>query len=354
MFEDKLFTIKDVARLSEVSIGTVDRVLHNRKGVSKKTVKKVLNVIEQIGYKPNINASLLSHKRTYQLVAIIPYFQKGDYWEMIYDGLLKAHKQNTKYCEIDIIYYNQFDVDSFRKACSHTMNLNIDGVIIAPIYKKEASVFIRRLSERAIPTIFVDTKVDDCEYLAYYGMPLYESGYLAAHLLFNEQQIPELVNFNVYRDGAAPNESMIKRTDGFLGYIEEHNLECKIYDYSIRPYDFMYNIKLFDDFFNEHPDVKHIITLNSRAYIISSWLEMRNIKDKKLLGFDMLEKNLEGVKKGYITVLLTERTAMHVEKSMQALINYLVFGQRPVYKDNMVPIDILNKYNVDFYVEIQP
>lgn len=80
-------------------------------------------------------------------------------------------------------------------------------------------------------------------------------------------------------------------------------------------------------------------------------MEMRGIRDKKLLGFDMLEKNLDGLKKGFITTLLTERTATHVGKSMQALINYLVINQKPASKDNMFPIDILNKYNVEFYKE---
>ena len=32
-------TVKDIARLSGVSKGTVDRVLHNREGVSRKSKK---------------------------------------------------------------------------------------------------------------------------------------------------------------------------------------------------------------------------------------------------------------------------------------------------------------------------
>lgn len=345
-------TMEDVAELAGVSIGTIDRVLHNRKGVSEETKTKVLQIIKEIGYKPNINASLLSQKKVFRIIVIIPYFQQGDYWEMIYDGVIQSQESNMKIIKVDVIYYNQFDVDSFYKACLHTQSLEIDGVLIAPIYKKEASAFVKSLNEKKIPVVFVDTKVNDCEYLAYFGAPLFESGYLAAHLLFNEKNVTEIVNFNVYRDGAAPNESMLKRTEGLKGYLKDHNIECKIHDFSIKPYDFMYNINLFDSFFKEHPDIDHIITLNSRAYIISEWMEMRGIKNKKLLGFDMLQKNLEGLKKGYISVLIAERTVIHVQKSMQALIDFLAFDKKPANKDNMFPIDILNKYNVDFYKEI--
>ena len=47
---DKTATMEQVARAAGVSIGTVDRVLHNREGVSEKTRKKVFDVINEIGY----------------------------------------------------------------------------------------------------------------------------------------------------------------------------------------------------------------------------------------------------------------------------------------------------------------
>ena len=47
-------TINDVARAAGVSKGTVDRVLHARGEVSKKSREKVLKVIEELGFKPNM------------------------------------------------------------------------------------------------------------------------------------------------------------------------------------------------------------------------------------------------------------------------------------------------------------
>ena len=51
--------IKKIAELSGVSIGTVDRVLNNRKGVSKETAKHIRAVIKHTGYKKNNVASRL-------------------------------------------------------------------------------------------------------------------------------------------------------------------------------------------------------------------------------------------------------------------------------------------------------
>ena len=49
METDQKITIKDIARLTGLSKGTVDRVLHNREGVSKKSYAKVMQVIHEIG-----------------------------------------------------------------------------------------------------------------------------------------------------------------------------------------------------------------------------------------------------------------------------------------------------------------
>lgn len=55
--------VKEIARLANVSIGTVDRVLNNRVGVSEKTKAKILKIIEELNYQPNIFARRLASKK---------------------------------------------------------------------------------------------------------------------------------------------------------------------------------------------------------------------------------------------------------------------------------------------------
>src|SRR5690606_41827480 len=47
----KALTIKEIAKLADVSLGTVDRVIHKRGKVSKETEKKILDIIEKVNYK---------------------------------------------------------------------------------------------------------------------------------------------------------------------------------------------------------------------------------------------------------------------------------------------------------------
>lgn len=64
-------TIKDVAKLAGVSISTVSRVINDSKPVSPEIKRKVLEVIDEIGYRPNEIARTLVTKKSYLIGVIV-------------------------------------------------------------------------------------------------------------------------------------------------------------------------------------------------------------------------------------------------------------------------------------------
>ena len=67
----ELSGVKEIARRANVSIATVDRVIHNRKGVSEATKKKIQEIIEEMGFQPNILASRLASKKVNKFAVLI-------------------------------------------------------------------------------------------------------------------------------------------------------------------------------------------------------------------------------------------------------------------------------------------
>ena len=63
-------TIKDIARLSGYSLGTVSRVLNHHPDVSEQARKKVMAVVEEHGFEPNANAKHLK-MRTRTSIAVL-------------------------------------------------------------------------------------------------------------------------------------------------------------------------------------------------------------------------------------------------------------------------------------------
>lgn len=64
-------TIKDVAKKAGVSISTVSRVVNSSKPVSEEVKKRVLEAIEELGYKPNEIARTLVTKKSYLIGVIV-------------------------------------------------------------------------------------------------------------------------------------------------------------------------------------------------------------------------------------------------------------------------------------------
>ena len=59
--------IKDIARLADVSVGTVDRVIHGRSGVSEASRKRVEEILKQLDYQPNMPVHLHPTRNTLSL-----------------------------------------------------------------------------------------------------------------------------------------------------------------------------------------------------------------------------------------------------------------------------------------------
>ena len=89
MAADKI-RIKDVAELAGVSVGTVDRVIHNRPNVSKTAREKVEKALKEMDYHPNMYASALAYNKKYNFDFIIPKHESEAYWEEIEEGAMSA------------------------------------------------------------------------------------------------------------------------------------------------------------------------------------------------------------------------------------------------------------------------
>src|SRR3569833_1318815 len=96
--EINIVRIKDIAIKAKVSTGTVDRVLHKRGRVSEKVKTRILKIIEEMNYQPNLMARALGSNRVYQLASLIPDHNYDSYWLAPKSGIEKAEAELKQYC----------------------------------------------------------------------------------------------------------------------------------------------------------------------------------------------------------------------------------------------------------------
>jgi len=110
--------IKDIARIANVSIGTVDRVLHNRGEVSEETRIRIEKVIDENDYQPDILASNLASKRQFRFAVVMPDTVNGHvFWDLPKKGI-EDTLEEVGHFKISIDYYrfSQTDKSDFSKA----------------------------------------------------------------------------------------------------------------------------------------------------------------------------------------------------------------------------------------------
>ena len=348
--ESKKTTIKDIARLTGLSKGTVDRVLHNREGVSKKSYAKVMEVIKDMGYEPNVYASLLAQNKKRIIVVVLPSCEKGEFWELVEKGIAKSQDSCSSLgITLQSVHYDQYDLESFRTACRKVLDMEPAGVVLPPMFKNETFVFVDKLNARGIPFVYIDSKLESDSYLAYFGMPIYQSGYLCAHILTDEQHPKEVAIVRIQRDKHGQSDPTINRREGFIDYMTEHFPGCELHNVFINPNKPKEIDGILEHFFAEHPGVRHIAMFNSRIYLITSFLDKHPEKKYRVVGFDNLAANIESLKNGTVTALIAQRPDDQAVKAIGALSDLLVFGREPSRKDNFMPMDVLTRFNAEYY-----
>ena len=108
------YTIRDIAKLSGFSVKTVSRVINNEANVSPETKRKILNVIAQTNYKPNLYARNLNSKTTKNILISIRK-NRGQNTTRWFDTLMSyimAEASKKKYTIIQEIIYDDSDLDN--------------------------------------------------------------------------------------------------------------------------------------------------------------------------------------------------------------------------------------------------
>ena len=184
---NKTYRIKDIAKLSGVSTGTVDRILHKRGKVSEEAQAKVEKVLKEIDYHPNLIARSLALKKQYNLIAIIPQYAEGEYWSQFSEGVEKAKQELFSYhVNIEHYYFNQYDKNSFDKLIPKVTAAGCQGVVIATLFSDSVLKLTTQLDNLRIPYVFIDSFIENTQAIAYYGTHSYNSGYIAGRLLLEQ------------------------------------------------------------------------------------------------------------------------------------------------------------------------
>ena len=174
--------IREMAETLGVSIGTVDRALHDRPGINQQTRARVLDLARALGYRPNLAARFLSSRKQCRVGVNLPR-EIASFFDLVRDGIqdvARAYESNG----VRVVYRSYPRLgEGETEALEAALDDNIDGLVIAPGRPEDLAPLMRRAAKQGVPVVCVNTDAPGIEHLATVSVDSATSGALVGELM---------------------------------------------------------------------------------------------------------------------------------------------------------------------------
>ncbi len=169
-------TIVDVAKLANVSVSTVSRVVNGNYSVSAETAKKVKEAVDILGYSPNIIARSMKNRRTGIIGVILQ-----DIGIPFYGQFLKGVETLTESAGYNLMIASTYgDITKEKQSIDMFLDKQIEGLII--LARQTDKKNIKELCQK-VPVVFFGRRIDGVSVNLVYENNVEASYSAVTHLL---------------------------------------------------------------------------------------------------------------------------------------------------------------------------
>jgi len=343
-----MITLKEIAERADVSIGTVDRVLHNRGKVAPDKERRIRRILKELNYRPNVFARNLVLHKTFRFGVLMPRTeQDSGYWRIPVKGIERAQRElHGQKVKVEYYFYDKFLEKSFIEEFDRLLESNPDGLLIAPVLSRAAGQLVGEIPGQ-LPYVFFDSSIPDAACLSTIGQDAFKSGVLSGQLMHTLAQgggciaVIRLLPEDYHIDG---------RVNGFKDYFRDKP------DFRIKTYDADGGWEeeefraLVGRMLGENEDLRGVFVTNVCVHKIAEQISaLPRRGGMRLIGYDLIEKNVRYLREGVIDYLISQRPEIQGYQGIYALYSKVVLLAR-VRPKVMMPLDIVTAENIEFYL----
>lgn len=346
-------TIKDIAMQAGVSVGTVDRVIHDRGRVSPEVKAKILQVMQALDFEPNLIASTLAFNRLIRIGVLMPQLHSDPYWDLPLLGMRRA-QQSVRHYGIGLLeqMFDLFSPQDFKSSALALIDQKPDALVFPPIFLKESLEVLDHCAEVEIPIILVNTDVEHAQVMSYIGQDSYQSGVLAGKLLsmlMNGSGKVLLLNLDKETTNA---KHLMDKEQGLRHFLAEKDRDSfTVLRQDVEDFDNPERLEtLLKGLLQQYVDIKTVFVTNSRAYKLIEVIQDLSLPHLPILGYDLLPNNLHFLQMGKIDFLINQNANYQGYLAIKNLTEFFIF-KKQLPRVQHLPLDIVVAENATYYLQ---
>lgn len=146
--------IKDVARLSGVSVSTVSLVINGKKNVSAETYKKIMTAMKELNYRPSMIARNMKKQRLHFIGVVLP--STTGHYAQILKGIIHVVEEHGYSI---IVKITDNDIQKEKDVLTELQAIGVSGLAICPADTMRPEKYCAMIQE-SLPTVFFERKID--------------------------------------------------------------------------------------------------------------------------------------------------------------------------------------------------
>lgn len=335
-------TIKQIAEEAHVCRATVDKVLHNRPGVSPELTKRVQKVIKDLGYQPNIIGQAL--KRQNKTVNIAAVLLSLDSLQYLISGINKEAQSISAFGFKVTSYVTAYpDVAAQQHLLDSMIDSDTAAVILTPFDDPRIANSINRLRDAGKYVITINSDCPDSRRNFFIGQNMYQAGRTAAQLV-------EMTSGNSGTAAVLMGSIFASfdndRFHGFKSYLESKN-SLKIVDVVNTDEQPRKTYEQTMLLLQRHPDLTYLFItcgcVNEAVRAVSD-LQAR----VHIVCFDSFPENTYLIKSGLIDFIIDQDLPRQGELAVHYLFEQLCLKNTLPSGNIYMPIRIHTSENIDY------
>lgn len=337
-------TIRSIANAANVSRGTVDKVLNQRTGVSKEVRERVMNIADEMGYKPNIAGKALAYQKNPITIGVIILSGEDPLFVEVLEGVKKAsHEIKGFGIDIKSCVMHSITVNDQLKCIQKLREMNISALVLSPLDEEIIRIELNKLTLENIKIITYNTDITGTDRMCFVGQNLIKSGRVAGDLI--GKLLPCGGNLLLIT-GSEKIKALQERIIGFEEVIRcdypTINVIKKIKDIDNDETAYQKTIQILKD----HENIDAIFMTGRGIGGVGRAIKELNKKHITFVCYDKALETRQLLEEKVIDFTITQEPIMQGYLAIKLLFDYFLRGLVPESEQVYTKLEILTKENL--------